>query len=92
MNQNKRTSLAVVAIVATMTLTAATFTIPQQVFAWGHHYHHHHNNNGIKVDQQISQLNVCSGQAQAPDHAELRVAPGVTVCLNNGNNNANIDK
>jgi hypothetical protein len=88
LNYNKKsTTLAIAAIAATMALTAATLTIPQQALAWGHHHHHH--DNGIKVDQQVNQLNVCSGQA--PDHIELVRASGA-LCVNQGNNNADIQK
>lgn len=85
----KSTTLAIAAIAATMALTAATLTIPQQALAWGHHHHHHHHDNGIKIDQQVNQLNVCSGQA--PDHIELVRASG-TLCVNEANNNADIQK
>jgi len=84
MNNTKTTTLAIAALVATMALTAATFTIPQQAFAGGHHHH----NNSIKVDQQINQLNECSGSSPEP----RLVSPGLTVCLNQADNNADIDK
>ena len=84
MNNTKTTTLAIAALVATMALTAATFTIPQQAFAGGHHHH----NNSIKVDQQINQLNECSGSPPEP----RLVSPGLTVCLNQADNNADIDK
>ncbi|HET7148205.1 MAG TPA: hypothetical protein VFI73_06855 [Candidatus Nitrosopolaris sp.] len=54
---NHNVTLAVVAMVAAMTLTAVAFAIPQQVLAYRHH--HNHNNN-LKVDQQINQLNNCT--------------------------------
>jgi len=84
MNNTKTTTLAIAALVATMALTAATLTIPQQAFAGGHHHH----NNSIKVDQQINQLNECSGSPPEP----RLVSPGLTVCLNQADNNADIDK
>ena len=84
MNNTKTTTLAIAALVATMALTAATFTIPQQAFAGGHHHHH---NNSIKVDQQINQLNECSGSPPEPRTVSLG-----TVCLNQADNNADIDK
>jgi len=84
MNNTKTTTLAIASLVATMALTAATFTIPQQAFAGGHHHH----NNSIKVDQQINQLNECSGSPPEP----RLVSPGLTVCLNQADNNADIDK
>ena len=39
--------------------------------------HHNHNSNSIKVDQQISQLNACTNSS---------------VCVNEGSNNADIDR
>ncbi len=84
MNNTKTTTLAIASLVATMALTAATFTIPQQAFAGVHHHH----NNSIKVDQQINQLNECSGSSPEP----RLVSPGLTVCLNQADNNADIDK
>jgi hypothetical protein len=64
MNQKKMT-LAMAAIVATVAITATAFAIPQQqAFAWGHHNHH---NNTIKVDQQINQANFCSNSICAND-------------------------
>jgi hypothetical protein len=44
--------------------------------ALAHYSHHHHHDSGIKVDQQINQANLCSN----------------SLCLNNGNNTANIDR
>jgi hypothetical protein len=85
MHHNRTTPLAIAAIVAATVLTALTLTIPQQAFAGGHH--HNHNNN-IKVDQQINQLNECSGSPPEP----RLVSPGLTVCLNQADNNADIDK
>ena len=84
MNNTKTTTLAIASLVATMALTAATFTIPQQAFAGGHHHH----NNSIKVDQQINQLNECSGSPPEP----RLVSPGLAICLNQADNNADIDK
>jgi hypothetical protein len=56
---HKVLAIAPIVAVAALTLTAVGFAVPQQAFAhYGHH--HHHNNNSIKVDQDISQLNVCS--------------------------------
>jgi hypothetical protein len=75
---NYRTTLVVAAIVAAAALTGIAFAIPQQVMAggYGHHNHNHnHNNNGIRVDQQISQLNACTNQS---------------FCLNDAQNNADI--
>jgi hypothetical protein len=75
--KHKNTTLAIAAIVAAVALTTATFVIPQQVLAHSGH-HHNNNNNSIKVDQQISQANVCNGTS--------------TLCLNNGNNTADINR
>jgi hypothetical protein len=47
-----------------MTLTAAAFAIPQQALAYRHHNNHNNHNNSIKVDQQINQLNNCTGPPQ----------------------------
>jgi hypothetical protein len=70
---HKHVTLGIAAIIAAMAVTAVGFAIPQQALA----YHHHHNhNNGIKVNQDLTQINACS---QA-------------ICLNNGNNTAEIDR
>jgi hypothetical protein len=90
-------TLGIVAIVAAMALTAAAFAIPQQALA----YRHHHNYNSIKVDQQTSQANVCTGAA--PDDGEEsdenfenleteETASAPTVCQNFGDNQADISK
>jgi hypothetical protein len=95
---HKNTSLAIVAIVAALALTGVAFAVPQQVLAYRHH--HNHNSNSIKVDQQISQANVCTGAAPA-DSEEMEstqtesqeteeAASAPTICLNNANNTANI--
>ena len=81
---NHNVTLAIVAIVAATTLTAVAFAIPQQALAGGHHNHKH---NSIKVDQQINQLNECSGSPPEPRTVSLG-----TVCLNQAENNADIDK
>jgi hypothetical protein len=94
---HKNTSLAIVAIVAAMALTAVAFAIPQQALAYRHH--NNHNSNSIKVDQQISQANVCTGASSAdtgPDDSSANqpldeeAPPAPTVCLNTANNTANI--
>jgi hypothetical protein len=92
---HKNTTLAIAAIVSAVAMTAAAFTIPQQALAYRHH---HNNSNGIKVDQQIGQTNVCTGAAppdseetgDTQEHAETDEAASATVCLNTGNNTANI--
>jgi conjugal transfer/entry exclusion protein len=55
---NHNITLAIVAIVAAMTLTAVVFAIPQQALAYRHHHNNH--NNSLKVDQQINQINKCT--------------------------------
>jgi hypothetical protein len=96
MNHKHMTS-AIVAIVAALALTGVTFAIPQQVLAYRHH--NNHNSNSIRVDQQISQANVCTGSSSADtgtddsstDHAlDEEAPPAPTVCLNNANSTANI--
>jgi hypothetical protein len=80
--------LAVAAIVAAMAVTGIA-AVATPVFAGGHHHH----NNGIKVNQSIDQLNVCSG---SPQEAPGLVAPpprqAPTICLNEGSNNADIQR
>jgi len=83
---HKPTMLSLTAIVAAIAVTGiAAMATP--VFAGGHHHH----NNGIKVNQSIDQLNVCSG---SPQEAPGLVAPpprqAPTICLNEGSNNADI--
>jgi len=55
---HKNMTLAIAAIVASVALTAVVFAIPQQALAYRHH---HNSSSSIKVDQQISQANVCTG-------------------------------
>jgi hypothetical protein len=73
-------------------VTAIGFARPQQALA-----SRHHHNNGIKVDQQISQANVCIGvneeAGESPTLAEkesAEPAPAPTICLNNANNSADV--
>jgi len=90
-------TLAIAAIVAAVALTAVVvFAIPQQALAYRHH---HNSSTSIKVDQQTSQANVCTGASSADigtddsstDHALDEEAPlPPTVCLNTANNTANI--
>jgi hypothetical protein len=68
---HKNMTLAVAAIVATVAMTAVAFAIPQQALAYGHHNHNNHNNgNSIKVDQQISQANLCTNQSFCDNQAD----------------------
>ena len=94
-------ALAIVPIVAVaaLALTAVGFAIPQQAFAWGHsHNHHNHNRNSIKVDQQINQQNECTGVQDQLDHRALddnglqSDGSSGTVCVNQGDNSADIHK
>jgi hypothetical protein len=74
-----------------MTLTGVAFAIPQQALAGGHHYkHNNHNSNSIKVDQQINQENNCTGVPQAL--WILDNTGSSTVCLNQGDNSADIHR
>jgi hypothetical protein len=83
---HKPTMLTVTAIVAAIAVTGiAAMATP--AFAGGHHHH----NNGIKVHQSINQLNVCSGQPQEVTGLAVQRAPP-TVCLNDGSNNADIQR
>jgi hypothetical protein len=70
---HKNMTLGLAAIVAAVALTAVGFAVPQQALAHG--YHHH--NNGVKVDQQITQVNDCNS---------------TILCTNDGNNSADIDR
>ena len=66
---NHNATLAIVAVVTAMTLTAVAFAIPQQALAYRHHNNHNnHNNhkNSIKVDQQVNQQNSCTGVSVLP--------------------------
>jgi hypothetical protein len=89
---NHNVTLAIVAVVAAMTLTAVAFAIPQQALAYRHHNNHNNHNNSVKVNQ----LNNCTGAPQKTvDNGaalqEMGTASG-TVCLNSGDNSADIHK
>jgi hypothetical protein len=97
MNHNK-TTLAIASIVVAVALAGVAFTTPQQVLAGGHH-NHKHNGNSVKVDQQINQLNNCTSPLPPPPppqpRAELTagtMSTSSTVCLNFGDNSADIHK
>ena len=85
---NHNVTLAIVAIVAATTLTAVAFAIPQQALAGGHHNHKH---NSIKVDQQVNQLNECTG-VPLDNIRTLDGTDSSTVCLNQADNSADIHK
>ena len=90
MNHAKMT-LTITAIVAAAALASVAFAVPQQVMAGGHRHHNSNNHNGIKVDQQVNQLNQCSGQQEQMDASWiLSTPPGSTTCVNIGANSANI--
>jgi hypothetical protein len=77
MNHYKNTTLAIAAIVATVAMTAAGFAIPQQALAYGHHHHHNHHGTSIEVSQDTTQINACTN---------------FTVCTNDANNSADINR
>jgi hypothetical protein len=73
---HKNTTLAIAAIVAAIAVTAAAFAIPQQALAYGHHNHNNNHGNSIKVNQDISQANLCSN----------------STCINSASNDASIHR
>ncbi len=85
---HKNATLAIAAIVAAVAMTAVAFAIPQQASAYGHH---NHNSNSIKVDQQINQLNECTG-VPLDNIRTLDNTGSSTVCLNQADNSADIHK
>ena len=104
---HRNTTLVVAAIVAAAALTGVAFAIPQQVMAGGYYGHRHHNNNhngnSISVNQTISQLNACSTTSPSPPDNVLSKdtqtgggnqggSGSSTVCLNSGDNNADIQR
>jgi hypothetical protein len=100
---NHNATLAIVAVVTAMTLTAVAFAIPQQALAYRHHNNHNNNNNhknSIKVDQQVNQQNSCTGESvmqTTPDFTGSGFptdggSVSGTVCLNSGDNSVDIHK
>jgi len=103
---NHNATLAIVAVVTAMTLTAVAFAIPQQALAYKHHNNNNSHKNSIKVDQQVNQQNSCTGvQVQPPmmDSTAAISGNGIpsgssdssvsgTVCLNSGDNSVDIHK
>jgi hypothetical protein len=69
---HKYVTLGIAAIIAAVAVTAVGFAVPQQALA-----HSGHHNNGVKVDQQISQLNACDNNS---------------TCVNSADNQADIDR
>jgi hypothetical protein len=102
---NHYVTLGIVAIVAAMTLTAVAFAVPQQALAYKHHNNH---KNSIKVDQQVNQQNSCTGVPVPPPEVTSTPGVSTlsltgssvndgssvsgTVCLNQGDNSADIHK
>src|SRR5712692_8839811 len=105
---NHKATLAIVAVVAAMTLTAVAFAIPQQALAYKQHNNHNNHKNSIKVDQQVNQQNSCTGVPvrHPPSSSTLGVSTlsltggsvsdgssvSSTVCLNHGDNSVDIHK
>jgi hypothetical protein len=88
---NHSVTIGIVAIVAAMALTGVAFAIPQQALAGGNHYkHNNHNSNSVKVDQQINQENNCTVVPQV--EWILDNTGSSTVCLNQGDNSADIHR
>jgi hypothetical protein len=70
---HKYVTLGIAAIIAAVAVSAVGFAMPQQALA----HSGHHNNNGIKVNQDITQVNACAND---------------TTCVNSGSNSADIDR
>ena len=89
---NHNVPLAIAVIVAATALTPIPFAVPQQALAGGHQYkHNNHNSNSIKVDQQVNQLNECTG-VPLDNIRTLDNTGSSTVCLNQADNSADIHK
>ena len=69
---HKYVTLGIAAIIAAVTVSAVGFAVPQQALA-----HSGHHNNGIKVNQDISQANICTNES---------------TCVNSADNQADIDR
>jgi hypothetical protein len=67
---HKYVTLGIAAIIAAVAVTSVGFAMPQQALAHSGHY-------GVKVNQQIDQLNACDNNA---------------TCVNVGSNSADIDR
>ena len=90
---NHNVTLAIVAVVAAMTLTAVAFAIPQQALAYKHHNNHNnHNSKSIKVDQQINQQNQCTGVPLDTRTLAVQGTGSGTVCVNQADNSADIHR
>lgn len=85
-------TLAIIAIVAAASLATVALAVPQQVMAYRHNHHHNDNQKSIKVDQQVNQQNQCTGEPpELQKLALMREVPS-TVCINEGNNSAEIHR
>jgi hypothetical protein len=84
---HKYVTLGIAAIIAAVAMTTVGFAVPQQALA-----HSGHHNSGIKVDQQINQVNACNGTNVTPRLETTTSSSSSTVCLNFGDNQADISK
>jgi hypothetical protein len=90
---NHNVTLGIVAIVAATALTGVAFAMPQQALAGGHHFkHNNHNSNSVKVDQQINQLNQCTGVPLDTRTLAVEGTGSGTVCVNQADNSADIHR
>jgi hypothetical protein len=89
---HKSVTLVIVSIMTAIATISVGFVVPQQALAY--HHHHHNHDNGLRVDQQINQLNNCTGPSTQPPPPEIAVRSiqQPTVCLNEGDNQADISK
>ena len=88
---NHNATLAIVAVVTAMTLTAVAFAIPQQALAYRHHNNHNNHKNSI---HQINQLDNCTGTPldTLKTFDNTASSSSSTVCINSGDNSADIHK
>jgi hypothetical protein len=86
-------TLAIAAIVTAAALATVALAVPQQVMAYRHHNHHHNDNHkSIKVDQQVNQENQCTGQSADMKEWILTTPQSGALCINQGTNNATINR
>ncbi|MFZ0896287.1 MAG: hypothetical protein WAZ77_17445 [Candidatus Nitrosopolaris sp.] len=107
MNHNK-TTLAIASIVVAVALAGVAFATPQQVLAGGHHNHKDKSNSvkvDQQINQQNAcstptqtpppppPANNSSGQPlEHSDAVDTTGSSSSTICLNSGNNSADIHK
>jgi len=89
---HSRMTLAIIAILAGAALATVTFAASQQAMAYRHYHHQDDNHKSIKVDQLVGQENQCSGQSPDLIKRALTTPESSTVCINEGNNNATIER